>query len=213
MADRPEILRRLETAARKQAKHSRLASWFEGRRHHFEKVENQARKAMRRNDPHRHPDERKAFDAAVDQLHRAQRKQTFHRTRRDLHLRRRAKWNAIRKDWKKTLKQWRDAHSINWFGHEGLHGAIARAVAYAERVTDTTVTSTTGGTHAATSWHYQRRAADLAPDQADVQQALLDHFGAHYFLELFGPLGWHVKNGVVYQGAFPDHGDHCHAAA
>lgn len=65
----------------------------------------------------------------------------------------------------------------------------------------------------------QRRAVDLGSDDPDngpekeAQQALLDHFGAGYFLELFGPLPWYVKNGVVYQGQFPDHGDHDHFAA
>jgi len=65
----------------------------------------------------------------------------------------------------------------------------------------------------------QRRAVDLGSDdpgegpEKAAQQALLDHFGAGYFLELFGPAGWYVKDGVVYSGIFPGHGDHDHFAA
>ena len=65
----------------------------------------------------------------------------------------------------------------------------------------------------------QRRAIDLGSDDSsegpekEAQNALLGHFGAAYFLELFGPDGWYVKNGVVYGGVFPGHGDHDHLAA
>lgn len=65
----------------------------------------------------------------------------------------------------------------------------------------------------------QRRAVDLGSDdpnegpEKEAQNALLRKFGAGYFLELFGPDGWYVKNGVVYSGVFPDHGDHDHFAA
>lgn len=64
-----------------------------------------------------------------------------------------------------------------------------------------------------------RRAVDLGSDdpgegpEKRAQRALLKHFGASYFLELFGPDGWYVKNGVKYPGIFPDHGDHDHFAA
>lgn len=30
--------------------------------------------------------------------------------------------------------------------------------------------------------------------------------------EMFGPFNWYVKNGKVYQGKFPNHGDHVHIA-
>lgn len=65
----------------------------------------------------------------------------------------------------------------------------------------------------------QRRAVDLGSDDPSerpekaAQNALLSHFGASYFLELFGPDSWYVKNGVQYPGVFPAHGDHDHLAA
>jgi hypothetical protein len=65
----------------------------------------------------------------------------------------------------------------------------------------------------------QRRAVDLGSDDSserpekEAQHALLLRFGAEYFLELFGPAPWYVKNGTVYPGVFPAHGDHDHFAA
>jgi hypothetical protein len=65
----------------------------------------------------------------------------------------------------------------------------------------------------------QQRAVDLGSDdpgegpEKEAQNRLLHRFGAAYFLELFGPLPWYVKNGTVYPGVFPDHGDHDHFAA
>jgi hypothetical protein len=107
---------------------------------------------------------------------------------------------------------------------------VKRLIALAYKFADQrgyvcTVTSTTGGGHASLSWHYILHgrnelgfAVDLifatAEQMAEFQRFLLEHTdgGAGDFLELFGPDGFYVKNGIRYGGHFPDHGDHLHAA-
>lgn len=92
------------------------------------------------------------------------------------------------------------------------------------------VTSTTGGTHAPNSWHYQRasykaadgsrkrggRAADVAGGFVamrryywDCRRRELTRRGTQ-FIELFGPAPWYVKWGGLLPGQFPDHEDHVH---
>lgn len=71
------------------------------------------------------------------------------------------------------------------------------------------VTSTTGGKHAPGSYHYSSRAIDIAPNPAFEQYA---YANPGEFKEFFSPRGWHIKNGQIRRGAFPDHGDHDHAA-
>lgn len=88
-----------------------------------------------------------------------------------------------------------------------------------------TVTSTTGGSHSTSSWHYillGRNELGFAVDLIFATVEQMEEFqhwvvertgdGAGDWLELFGPAGFYVKNGVRYQGHFPDHGDHLHAA-
>lgn len=76
------------------------------------------------------------------------------------------------------------------------------------------VTSTTGGTHSPTSWHYSGKAVDMASsrDNMIAFQRSEAKRGAHKYNELFGPDSFYIKNGVVYDGAFPDHQDHVHIA-
>ena len=113
----------------------------------------------------------------------------------------------------------RRVRRIDWNGHAKLtHKPLLKALRVALEVPGLYVTSTTGGTHSATSYHYSARAVDCGSDdryerpEKMAQQRLLDKFGAGYFAELFGPLPWYVKNGVVYQGTFPGHDDHLHMA-
>jgi hypothetical protein len=94
------------------------------------------------------------------------------------------------------------------------------------------VTSTTGGVHSPTSWHYQRasykaadgkqkrggRAVDVAGGFVamrryywDCRRRELTRRGVQ-FIELFGPAPWYVKFGSLFQGQFPAHGDHVHVA-
>jgi hypothetical protein len=148
-------------------------------------------------------------------------KQGFWRRRRDLSDRRKARRFAQLRRARKALararrRNWR-RQRIDWNGndpHVSRRVKLVLRFSQHVRAFHATVTSTTGGTHASTSWHYQGRAADEVEDEmVRLQNALLAFFGAEYFLELFGPADWYVKNGVVYQGAFPYHDDHIHAAA
>ena len=64
------------------------------------------------------------------------------------------------------------------------------------------VTSTTGGTHASTSYHYSGRAVDMAgagtAAEIDFQRDLIRGLGAWRFNEIFGPDNFaNVKNGTV----------------
>ena len=80
------------------------------------------------------------------------------------------------------------------------------------------ITSTTGGTHSPTSWHYSGHAFDAGSSgpgetpEIRAQEKLLAEFGAGYFAELFGPSHWFIKDGVKYAGVFPGHSDHLHVA-
>lgn len=80
------------------------------------------------------------------------------------------------------------------------------------------ITSTTGGTHSPTSYHYTARAVDFgSPDpqnrpEKEAQAAIAAKIPRHKIKELYGPLPWYIRNGVRYEGQFPNHGDHTHAA-
>lgn len=98
------------------------------------------------------------------------------------------------------------------------------ALAYkfaAERGYACTVTATTDGTHAPGSWHNPTplgHAIDMifatAAQAEEFQFFCLGHTddGAQDFHELFGPASFYVKEGVVVDARFPDHGDHDHIA-
>jgi hypothetical protein len=94
------------------------------------------------------------------------------------------------------------------------------------------VTSTTGGTHAPGSYHYQRvsyksssgqwrlggRAVDIGGGRVALWRVYRDtrareraHRNAQYD-ELFGPGNEYVRNGWFYPGQFPGHEDHVHIA-
>jgi hypothetical protein len=144
------------------------------------------------------------------------RKTRFWRSRRDFSLRRRAFWKAVLERRKIKLARWIEVNRrIDWNGYPELSNRKVRKVLrYAQRKHNFVVTSTTGGQHAPTSWHYQGRAVDgVCADMAACQIDLENHFGAEYFLELFGPASRYVKNGYVINAKFPDHDDHIHFAA
>lgn len=56
-------------------------------------------------------------------------------------------------------------------------------------------------------------AFDLNPSDSDIPK-LLQLARAHpdQFREVYGPADWHVKNGKLVRGRFPDHDDHWHVA-
>ena len=120
----------------------------------------------------------------------------------------------------RLIKDAVEARKIDWSGkppvtHEPLLAAVRLALNVADGLY---VSSTTGGTHSPTSWHYSGHAVDFGSGgpgespEIEAQNALLNTFGAGYFAELFGPDSWHIKNGVIKPGTFPNHGDHLHVA-
>jgi hypothetical protein len=108
---------------------------------------------------------------------------------------------------------------IDWNGNPPLSfPPLKKAARVALSVPGLYITSTTGGTHSPTSWHYSGHAFDGGSSSGDegpeiaAQEKLLEKFGPGYFAELFGPAPWYVKNGVKYPGTFPAHHDHLHVA-
>lgn len=109
---------------------------------------------------------------------------------------------------------------IDWNGCEPLGSRRLRKLARLVTVDPQCyITSTTGGVHAPGSWHYLKRALDWGSNdptnraEGDLQNRMYERFGARFFLELFGPRDWYVKNRVRYTGQFPAHDDHGHGAA
>lgn len=74
------------------------------------------------------------------------------------------------------------------------------------------VTSTTGGKHTQGSFHYASRAADFGLGAGGDALERWARQNAAHIKEFYGPQGWHIENGRVIQGAYPDHGDHYHLA-
>jgi hypothetical protein len=76
------------------------------------------------------------------------------------------------------------------------------------------VTSTSGGRHVPSSFHYIHRAVDVAgpaPELARLFRQVLRHPGL--FTEAFyDPAGRYVKRGVIHRGSIGGHTDHVHLA-
>lgn len=110
------------------------------------------------------------------------------------------------------------ARKINWNGHSKVRGRrLKKAIRIGQKY-GLVVTSTTGGVHSPTSWHYKGRAVDIASGSAaqmsKAQGEICRQIGHRHLLELFGPAAAPtVKNGQFIGGPFPDHGDHLHVAA
>lgn len=108
-------------------------------------------------------------------------------------------------------------------GHPGnVTNAVKRVIGHAYDDFNLRVSATTDFTHSPTSWHYPS-----SPQNDGEHGAAVDLYGTYeamvdfqrrqrrrpsYFNEFFGPDDFYLKNGSVYEGAFPDHGDHDHAA-
>lgn len=215
MSTESNIQKQIEEAARRQSKYTaisrlsqkRLVKWRRKWRSADKRV-----KVLLDSKPGS-PDLAEAQKAEA----RFSRKTRFWRNRRDFSLRRRAFWKAVLERRKIKLARWIEVNRrIDWNGYPELSNRkVRRVIRYAQRKHGFVVTSTTGGQHAPQSWHYQGRAVDgICNDMAACQVDLENHFGAEYFLELFGPAPRYVKNGYVSVGvAFPDHQDHIHIAA
>ena len=159
--------------------------------------------------------------------HHSQKHERFKKNGRKV----RAAYQAKRIEWdKKAIEKLKklvhaeaqriESQRVDWSGHPPLSGNVkdcARTALNAHP--DLYITATTDGTHSPGSYHYQRKAFDAgssgvygeAPEIA-AQEALARKYGYAHFMELFGPAGWYVKNGTRYEGIFPNHGDHLHAA-
>lgn len=108
----------------------------------------------------------------------------------------------------------------NWQGHEAVLGEVGDFLVVKAAEFGLIVTSTTGGTHSATSFHYRRLAIDfgvvaalVGTSEARVREVAFQNWLDKNFprsSEIFGPDGHYIKNGVRYAGMFPDHGDHVH---
>lgn len=199
MASGKDLQKRLEQAAAKQARWTRRTRWANNRVIHWRKVWNRTKSKTDLTD-----------------AEQAQKKMEFWRARRDNSLRRRAFWREVFKTRKIRWQRFVARHRrIDWNGYPPVRSRkVRRVLAYGQRKHGFVVTSTTGGTHSSTSWHYRSMAVDvICSDMAGAQRDLLNHFGASYYLELFGPASFYVKNGYVVNSKFPDHDDHLHIAA
>lgn len=76
----------------------------------------------------------------------------------------------------------------------------------------------TPGEHTEGSFHYQKdaagrpRARDVKPNGAFYRLAAWARTHPSIFREFYGPMGWHIEDGALRQGAYPDHDDHGHIA-
>lgn len=75
--------------------------------------------------------------------------------------------------------------------------------------------STHGGNHVPTSWHWVHRAIDVYGTADEMEKLARASVHSHrLFKEVFyDPLGRFVKNGTVHLGAIGGHSDHVHLAA
>lgn len=214
MSTHNELEKRLDQAAARQAKWTRRSRWAQKRLTYWRRKWQSVDKRVTELEQTK-PDSSDLDEASrVEQ--RYARKVAFWRSRRDQSLRRRAFWKAAFKRRKIKLSRWIEVNRrIDWNGHPPVSNRRVRQVLrYAQRKHGAIVTSTTGGRHSPTSWHYQARAIDfICSDMAGAQEDLRRHFGEDYFLELFGPASFYVKNGSVIRAKFPDHDDHIHYAA
>lgn len=100
-------------------------------------------------------------------------------------------------------------------GKPGFVSNLQDAMDLAKRM-GLTITSTTGGTHVAGSYHYQGRAFDASngvntPQEWQFANTLLN--SADKIVEMFfDPLGKYIKNGQIVPGAIGGHSDHVHVA-
>lgn len=143
----------------------------------------------------------------------------FRRTGRRGHRKQAGRHGRAMRFLSKLIARISREQKVNWSGKPPLtYQPLVKAARTALSVSGLYITSTTGGTHAPTSWHYFGHAFDAGSDATDegpekaAQQKLLDTYGAGYFAELFGPADWYVKNGIKYTGTFPGHDDHLHVA-
>lgn len=97
-----------------------------------------------------------------------------------------------------------------------LPGDLGKAMALAQSM-GLSITSTTGGTHAPGSYHYQGRAFDASngtntPEERNYFLAAASKWGGKMLELFYDPIGWYIKNGSKVPGAIGGHSDHVHTA-
>lgn len=103
-------------------------------------------------------------------------------------------------------------------GRLGSKGGSLQDAMVLARQDGLTVTSTTGGTHVANSWHYKGRAFDASNGTGPTPQMrafALDaakRWGSRLLELFYDPLGWYIKNGRRVQGSIGGHSNHVHLA-
>jgi hypothetical protein len=214
MSTESNIQKQLEEAARRQSRYTAISRFAQKRLVKWRRKWTSAKRRVTKLEHTKpgSPDLAETVRAAA----RFQRKTLFWRNRRDFSLRRRAFWTEVLKRRQIKWARWVEVNRrIDWNGYPPVSNKkVRRAIRYAQRKHGFIITSTTGGVHSPTSWHYHGRAVDgVCDDMAACQLDLEKHFGADYFLELFGPAPRYVKNGYVVNAKFPDHDDHIHFAA
>jgi hypothetical protein len=96
-----------------------------------------------------------------------------------------------------------------------VSGILPFLLDFARSVGGVSVSSTTGGTHAANSYHYQGRAIDVVGSIATLVTFFRQAerlFGSKIKELFFDPMGYYIKNGQKISGAIGGHGTHVHLA-
>lgn len=131
------------------------------------------------------------------------------------------------KEWKRARRRWQENQDENprfelWMlnGHgANITDELKPIIAFLVVVRQQTITDTYNyGGHSPTSLHYPWNNADgkcHAVDSAGANMGstmllTLRRWAKSKFRELFGPLGWYIKNGQRLPGMFPGHGTHQH---
>lgn len=113
------------------------------------------------------------------------------------------KWNGKRFQWGGERGQYRSVDDLKRWGAQ-FGGHIQGDF------------QTTGGNHAQGSKHYTGQAVDFgdatnSPETFAQMQAYAQANPSE-FTQFYGPMNWHIQNGQIQSGAYPDHSDHIHAA-
>lgn len=102
-------------------------------------------------------------------------------------------------------------------GLGSMPASLQAAMALAQQM-GLTITSTTGGGHTPTSWHYKGRAFDASNGSSPTPQmrafalAVARRWGSSALEMFYDPLGWYIKNGAKVSGSIGGHSDHVHVA-
>ena len=158
-------------------------------------------------------DAKKARDKAKRKLNKARKRDAPRKRRRSLKAALDHQRKRLAKIVRQLLRKKHKRTRVNWNGHPSNVTAQVREAALLANQHGLYVTSTTDLKHASGSWHYAGRAADFGGTYSNMvafQREAAKKWGGA--LEIFGPDAFYIKNGRLYNGHFPNHGDHVHVA-